>query len=88
MLAAGIEQESRAGFEHATELEPGEPLADFIAVAGCGVVRVEVVHIGRDRDSAVAEFGENFDGVFQPMMREPVRVVAEEHAANVSRSAD
>ena len=45
-----------------------------------GANGIEVVDVERERDAAVAQFGEDLDGVFEPVVGEAVGVVAEEHA--------
>ena len=66
--------------EAAAEAEAAEPVAAVghlpAAVRG---EQVEVVDVRREGDAAVAEFGEDGEGVGEPVVGEPVGVVPEEH---------
>ena len=80
VLAAGVEQEARPGFNRrAQAVVPQEVPHAAELLDQVGVVGVEGVVVERQRDPLVPQVGEDGQRVLQPVMREPVGVVAEKH---------
>jgi hypothetical protein len=84
VLPPWIEQEPGAGLNDAAQIIFLKELVHPIHLFGqISFVRIERMVIERYGDTAVAKFSEDVYRVFQAMMGETIRVVAEEHTAMV-----
>ena len=80
MLLAWVQQEAGSGFDDRAELmtlQGGGYLREL--GGGSFLVRIECAVIQRDGDAAVADLGQQRDGVEEIVMSEAVGVVGEEH---------
>ena len=88
MLAPRVEQEACPGFDRRTQLQAIQQASHGPEVSGPGGVadvRIEGMKIERECDAAVAQLGQDLEGIFQPMVGEPVGVVPEQHAEPLRR---
>ena len=85
VFASRIEQEASASFDHAAQAMLFERSADFLAaLSQISLERIQRMKIERDGNAFVAKLRENGDRVLEAMMREAIRVVAQEHHGTAS----
>src|SRR5262249_49377908 len=90
VLDERVEEETGTGFDDAPKWDTGHVVAELREV--CFVTRMElqqaqgaafrnreVCHVWGQRRSGVTEVADDANGVFEPVVGKPVRVVAEEH---------
>src|SRR5262249_18769209 len=86
MFAARVDDEPGAGFDddaHAGLAQPAvEPPGPVAPAFG---QRIDGEVISRQRQSAIAQLGEDLDGVLHPAGGEAVHVIADEHQGPASR---
>ena len=80
MLAARVKQEAGPGLDHTAQVQTLQERANGIG-SSWKVRRqgIERVIVQREGDAAIAELGENREGVFQAVVGEAVGVVADTH---------
>ncbi len=78
MFGARIKQEARAGLNHRTEPQALEPVREHLRPSLPALLeRIEMVVIECQRDAVVSSIGNKGDGILEPMVGGPVRVVRE-----------
>ena len=87
VLASGIEDEPRPGFDDHVEPQALTECADRVDIATRRVKRIEVLHVQREPDTLVAVIGEQTQRVVEPVALQTVGVVAEQHGISARSSA-